>query len=547
MAQESNFLRKEPCPECGSKDNLARYDDGHAHCFTNGCKYYEPPTDEQNKKSNKQSKPKEPTTNQRKEFKPLDGEVRALTKRGIREDTCKKYGYKIGRMSGGEWVQYVDVRDPFTRELVAQKIRTEDKKFLVKGKLTGELIGSHLFSGGRKLIITEGEIDMLTVSQVQSNKYPVVSLPNGINSVKKTIMKNLDYLGNFEEIIICFDMDEVGREGAIEAAELLIDHNVKIMSLPLKDPNEMLLAGRTEELVNAIWNAQEHRPDGLLPVEDLVEAALKPLPKGLPWIYNGMNVSSNGRHFGEIHTIGAGTGVGKTDFLCAQADFDIRHLHQKVGLFFMENDPTEILQYLGGKADKRLYYEAGHPDQLDLEAQRKAYKKYSGRCFIYDNFGLCDWQKVKVKILYLIGKGYRIFYIDHLTALATGGEKDEKKELEDIMADIATFAKRHNVLFHLVSHLSTPEGKSHEEGQRVSIKHFKGSRAIGFWSHAMYGFERDQQADDINIRSITTIRQLKRRKFGKGVGKVTRIKYDPTNGIASEVGETYQNSQSEDF
>ncbi len=28
MAQESNFLRKEPCPECGSKDNLARYDDG---------------------------------------------------------------------------------------------------------------------------------------------------------------------------------------------------------------------------------------------------------------------------------------------------------------------------------------------------------------------------------------------------------------------------------------------------------------------------------------------------------------------------------------
>ncbi|NMT19300.1 DNA primase, partial [Vibrio parahaemolyticus] len=80
--------------------------------------------------------------------------------------------------------------------------------------------------------------------------------------------------GNFEEIIICFDMDEVGREGAIEAAELLIDHNVKIMSLPLKDPNEMLLAGRTEELVTAIWNAQEHRPDGLLPVEDLVEAAL---------------------------------------------------------------------------------------------------------------------------------------------------------------------------------------------------------------------------------------------------------------------------------
>ena len=36
---ESNFLKHEPCPKCGSKDNLSRYDDGHAYCF--GCDYYE--------------------------------------------------------------------------------------------------------------------------------------------------------------------------------------------------------------------------------------------------------------------------------------------------------------------------------------------------------------------------------------------------------------------------------------------------------------------------------------------------------------------------
>ena len=37
------FVRHEPCPRCGSKDNLGRYDDGSAWCF-GGCKYYEPPT-----------------------------------------------------------------------------------------------------------------------------------------------------------------------------------------------------------------------------------------------------------------------------------------------------------------------------------------------------------------------------------------------------------------------------------------------------------------------------------------------------------------------
>ena len=40
---ESEFIRHEPCNSCGSKDNLARYSDGHAYCF--GCNYYEPSTD----------------------------------------------------------------------------------------------------------------------------------------------------------------------------------------------------------------------------------------------------------------------------------------------------------------------------------------------------------------------------------------------------------------------------------------------------------------------------------------------------------------------
>jgi hypothetical protein len=35
----AHFVRHEPCPNCGSKDNLARYSDGSAHCF--GCKYNE--------------------------------------------------------------------------------------------------------------------------------------------------------------------------------------------------------------------------------------------------------------------------------------------------------------------------------------------------------------------------------------------------------------------------------------------------------------------------------------------------------------------------
>lgn len=35
----SRFIRHESCPQCGSKDNLGVWDDGHKYCF--GCKYQE--------------------------------------------------------------------------------------------------------------------------------------------------------------------------------------------------------------------------------------------------------------------------------------------------------------------------------------------------------------------------------------------------------------------------------------------------------------------------------------------------------------------------
>jgi hypothetical protein len=38
----AKYLHHEPCPNCGSRDNLARYSDGSAYCF--GCRYVEPPS-----------------------------------------------------------------------------------------------------------------------------------------------------------------------------------------------------------------------------------------------------------------------------------------------------------------------------------------------------------------------------------------------------------------------------------------------------------------------------------------------------------------------
>jgi twinkle protein len=98
------------------------------------------------------------------------------------------------------------------------------------------------------VVVTEGEIDAMTVSQLQGNKWPVVSIPSGAQSAKKAIANNIEWLSAFEEVVLMFDMDEPGtRSRRVRAA--VPPGKCKVASLPLKDANEMLDGGRGPEVI----------------------------------------------------------------------------------------------------------------------------------------------------------------------------------------------------------------------------------------------------------------------------------------------------------
>jgi twinkle protein len=176
-----------------------------------------------------------------------------------------------------------------------------------------------------------------------------------------------------------------------------------------------------------------------------------------------------------------------------------------------------------------------------------------GRIFLYDSFGINDWESIRSKIRYLRdAEGVRYFFLDHLTALAAWQE-DERKALEVIMAELGSLVKEIPIWILFVSHLATPEGKPHEEGGRVTIRHFKGSRAIGFWTHFMFGMERDQQAENHAVRTTTVLRCLKDRYTGTSTGKVGYLGYDPATGLQfvttapDQDAESYGFEPDEDF
>jgi twinkle protein len=178
----SSFVQHIPCESCGSSDANSLYTDGHQHCFSCG-------TTVQNGDA-----VHEPRTKSKTERKLISGEFIALTKRNISEETCKKFGYQAGEYKDGK-VQIAPYYSS-SGELVAQKVRFPDKNFTVLGDISkAGLFGANLWSSGKKIVVTEGEIDALSVSQVQNNKWPVVSVPNGAQGAKKSLQRNLEYFG----------------------------------------------------------------------------------------------------------------------------------------------------------------------------------------------------------------------------------------------------------------------------------------------------------------------------------------------------------------
>ncbi len=501
----SDFLHHTACPCGASSDAYGVYSDGHGYCFS--CGKYVPGEGEA-----VAAPPKE--TNRVSGL--IDtGSPQAISSRHLTEESCRRFGYTVSKF-GDDWVQVANYRDPDSGEAVAQKLRWKNKdfKFLGDTKRAG-LYGMHLWrDGGKRVIVTEGEIDAISVSQALNHRWPVVSIPNGAQGAKASVTKNLDWLSKFEHVDLCFDMDEAGRAAVDAVCGVFPPGKVRTIRLPLKDANEMLVAGRAAELVECLWAPKAHRPDGIVTVSELADEVMKEAVVGLPWWDERLTKATHGRRFGEVYALGAGTGIGKSDWLSQQIAFDLLTVREKVALFAFEQQPVESVRRIAGKVAGRRFHIPGAgwtshmPGMGWTGDELKAAVAKLGAApglFLYDHFGSCDWDEVVQRIRYLRhNDGVRIFYIDHLTALAAEAD-DERVALEKMMASVGKLVKELDAIVMFVSHLSTPEGRPHEEGGRVMIRHFKGSRAIGFWCHYMFGLERNQQAENEDERQTTTL------------------------------------------
>ncbi|NJE34600.1 toprim domain-containing protein [Megasphaera sp. SW808] len=503
MTEETNVAVKthQPCPDCGSSDALTVYSDGHTYCFSCEATHH----------------PSRTTAAEGKLIDAATLSISPLKRRGIMTSTCERYHYYVGRHNG-KAVQVACYYDD-TGELIGQKVRYPDKTFETLGKISKRFFGQELFSGRGKLVITEGEIDCLTVSQLQGNKYPVVSIPCGVTAAKKVISHNIEWLQQFDEIILMFDMDEPGRRAVKECAGLL--KGIKVANLPMKDPNECLLANKGQAVINAIWNAKPYRPDGIVNGDELWDIIEKeedtegyPYPWDLP-----LNDMTMGLRKGELLVVTAGTGVGKTTFV-RQLIYDLGiHQHLKIGCMMLEeNIRRTALGIMSIHTGKRLHLQRHAISEADY---RKAFEETlgTGRFVLYNHFGSIEGDNLLNQIRYLaVAEECDFIVLDHVSIAISGLEGDNERKLIDyLMTQMRSIVEETGVGMIVISHLSRPDKsqKAYEEGGITSLNQLRGSHAIAQLSDIVLGLERNQQDTDEDMRNTIKIRILKNRFSGE--------------------------------
>ena len=497
------FVGHASCDKCGSSDAVGVYED-HEYCYS--CQSYNPNA-QSSSQTNGTGQAQIQNQNQAKQKSLLKGEPKALEARGLTEADCAKFAYWVGKNTKGETVQIANYRDT-SGAVVAQKIRGRDKSFQFIGDTSNAgLFGQHLWNKGRKLCLTEGELDCIALSSCFQHKYAVCSVPTGAAGSVRAVKQNFEFINGFDEVVICFDMDTAGQQAAQAVAEVLPVGKAKIAVLPAKDSNEAILQGKRSELVQAVWNAREFRPDGIKSAQDyrglitIDEAA-----SAITWPYSQLNDVLRGLHRETLTTICAGSGTGKTTF-CKELIHHLLMHEQKVGVIALEeSNKRTLLGLVGTHLSKNLLVD--RQQATDDEVLHGFDDLFGNRtCYLFDHFGSSDVDLICQRIQYM-AKALDIQWVilDHISILVSAQEGDERRMLDAACTKLRTLCSQLGIGIIMVSHLRRPDGRGHEDGGNVSLSQLRGSHAIAQLSDTCIGLQVDPDDPDSDIRHIKILK-----------------------------------------
>ncbi len=385
------------------------------------------------------------------------------------------------------------------------------------------------------MVVTEGEIDALTVSQLGECKWPTVSVPNGAQSAKNIFKKNIEWLEKFDQVVICFDQDDEGQK-LLKIVPSFYPQEKYLLSLfPLRMPMQCSCREELTNLLRPFGEAQPWRPDGIVGVEEVWENYLRTeVEDSYLYPFQGLNEKLKGIRKQEIVCITAGTGQGKSQ-VAKEVAFHLIQNGLRIGYVALEESNLKTLIGLLSLHLSTPYHlnkiTSEDKDKMewamgDLQLSRKLY--------LYDHWGSLDEDNLMARLRFLAkGLDCDFIVLDHISIVVSGLDtNDERRTIDVLMTKLRSFVQETKVGLIIISHLKKPFGsKGYEEGAQTSINSLRGSASIAQISDNVFGLERDQQGEDPDL---VTVRILKNRLSGE-TGVACYLRYNRDTGRLREV------------
>lgn len=517
------FVKHVSCLKCGSSDANALYADGHTHCFSCNTSVF--PDQQEWSKSIE---------------KPI---FRDITDRRISKQTAERYGVSVTVEDG---VITTHKYPYFSKEglPVASKYREcIGKKFRWEGEAKqATLFGQQLFPPKSAKIITivEGEIDAMSVYEMNGRAWPVVSV-HSAGSAPKNVADNFEYLNSFETIVVCFDRDEPkmqndgsvrypGQEAAIAVAGMFALGKVKILTLEHhKDANDYLVNGMEKQFISEWWKAPTFMPNGLKIGKDMWEEVSAPKNyESVPYPWDRLNLDTYGIRLSEFVVITAETGIGKTSIL-KEIEYSLlnnEELKEKgygIGLLHLEEPNADTaLGLMSIAADKPLHL-PNVREQVTTDELRGYFDATvnNDRVVIWDHFGSNSIHEVLNKVRQMHNLGCKYIVLDHLSIVVSDQQGDERKQLDEISTKLKTLCMELNIAILAVIH-------QNRQGQ------IRGTAGVEQLANMVLKLHRDKEDADPWRRNVTKVVIQKNRFCGR-TGPGCYLYYEPMTGRLYEL------------
>jgi len=323
------------------------------------------------------------------------------------------------------------------------------------------------------LFITEGEFDSLGIAQLGASN--AVSLPGGSGSVKQAFQDNYEFLQQFKNIYICFDMDKPGQDAAEIAREMLPPSKWRRINFPdgCKDANDWLMRNPdldNTDLERLMKQADRHDSPAITNMLMFDDSAYGEVDMGLSSGWPKLDAIIGGIRVGEVTVVSAETGSGKSTF-CINFLKNLADQNQGIWINSYEMSPLmtnrKFASVVLGKPMKCNAFSAS-----DI----RKYKDYLSKkkCYINLTNEHVDVQGLR-KLFELVSYGYGIKYIllDHLDYIHSSGKKTTLENIDEAVRGIHALALEFKVGVILVAH-----PKQMEANREVTSNDLKGSSAI---------------------------------------------------------------------